>query len=223
MARSLSWNNLSVKHKLFSLVVLPIALLLFLAGQQVHRLSTQAQDLERTQLFSDYMDNVSFLYNLPNNSDVSDRELEIKSITHSLNNEARRIFADKGLEMADLLSSLEEASLSLTTTTDMNERLDIAEWRADTYKQILLALEKVPFNDATYEIQAHLSALIQIEWLMFWSKEENRLSQYLIYSVEQNQFYDADISSEIESLVKTNNCSLNASSLSTPTNNKLNC
>ena len=202
MARSLSWNNLSVKHKLFSLVVLPIALLLFLAGQQVHRLSTQAQDLERTQLFSDYMDNVSFLYNLPNNSDVSDRELEIKSITHSLNNEARRIFADKGLEMADLLSSLEEASLSLTTTTDMNERLDIAEWRADTYKQILLALEKVPFNDATYEIQAHLSALIQIEWLMFWSKEENRLSQYLIYSVEQNQFYDADISSEIESLVK---------------------
>ncbi len=198
VVRSLSWNNLSVKHKLFSLVVLPIVLLLFLAGQQVHRLSTQAQDLERAQLFSDYMDNVSFLYNLPNNSDVSYRGLAIKSITHSLNNEARRIFADKGLEMADLLSSLEEASLSLTTTTDMNERLDIAEWRADTYKQILLALD----NDATYEIQAHLFALIQIEWLMFWSKEENRLSQYLIYSVEQNQFYDADISSEIESLVK---------------------
>ena len=202
VVRSLSWNNLSVKHKLFSLVVLPIVLLLFLAGQQVHRLSTQAQDLERAQLFSDYMDNVSFLYNLPNNGDVSDRELAIKSITQSLNNEARRIFADKGLEMTDLLSSLEEASVSLTTTTDMNERLDIAEWRADTYKQILLALEKVPFNDATYEIQAHLSALIQIEWLMFWSKEENRLSQYLIYSVEHNQFYDADISSEIESLVK---------------------
>ena len=112
VVRSLSWNNLSVKHKLFSLVVLPIVLLLFLAGQQVHQLSTQAQDLERAQLFSDYMDNVSFLYNLPNNGDVSDRELAIKSITHSLNNEARRIFADKGLEMVDLLSSLEEASLS---------------------------------------------------------------------------------------------------------------
>lgn len=202
MVGSFSWNNLSVKHKLFSLVFLPIVLLLFLAGQQVHRLSTQAQDLEKAQLFSDYMDSVSYLYNLPNNSEVSDKESEIKTVTQSLNNEAKNIFTDNGVEMTDLLASLEEASLSLATTTDMDERLDVAEWRADTYKQILLALEKVPFNDATFEIQAHLSALMQIEWLMFWSKEENRLSQYLIYSVEQNQFYDADISSEIESLVK---------------------
>ncbi|YCO05203.1 response regulator [Vibrio sp. VNB-15] len=202
MAGSLSWNNLSVKHKLFCLVFLPIVLLLFLAGQQVLRLSTQAQDLERAQLFSDYMDQVSYLYNLPNNADVTDKAVQIKTTTEVLNSSASRIFADKGLEMADLLSSLEEASLSLATTSDMDERLDLSEWRADTYKQILLALEKVPFNNATFEIQHHLSALMQIEWLMFWSKEENRLSQYLIYSIEQNQYYDIDISSEIESLVK---------------------
>ncbi|WP_104035321.1 response regulator [Vibrio jasicida] len=202
MAGSLSWNNLSVKHKLFCLVFLPIVLLLFLAGQQVVRLSTQAQDLERAHLFSDYMDQVSYLYNLPSNPDVTDKAVMIKGTTEKLNATATLIFADKGVEMADLLSSLEEASLSLATSTDMDERLDLAEWRADTYKQILLALEKIPFNNATVEIQNHLSALMQIEWLMFWSKEENRLSQYLIYSVEQNQYYDTDIGSEIESLVK---------------------
>ncbi|HGY9610138.1 response regulator [Vibrio harveyi] len=202
MVGSFSWNNLSVKHKLFSLVFLPIILLLFLAGQQVHRLSSQAQDLEKAQLFSDYMDKVSYLYNLPNNTEVTDVETEIKSVTQSLSNDANGIFLDKGAEMKDLLSSLEEANLSLSAATDMDERLDIAEWRADTYKQILLALEKVPFNDATFEIQAHLSALMQIEWLMFWSQEENLLSQYLIYSIEQNQSYDVDVSSEIDSLVK---------------------
>nr|WP_264302244.1 response regulator [Vibrio harveyi] len=148
------------------------------------------------------MDKVSYLYNLPNNNEVTDIQFEIKSVTQSLKNDASDIFSDKGIEMADLLSSLEEASLSLSTTTDIDERLDVSEWRADTYKQILLALEKVPFNDATFEIQAHLSALMQIEWLMFWSQEENQLSQYLIYSVEQNQKYDNELSGEIESLVK---------------------
>ncbi|EKM32760.1 hypothetical protein VCHENC02_1709, partial [Vibrio harveyi] len=125
-----------------------------------------------------------YRYNLPNNTEVTDVETEIKSVTQSLSNGANGIFLDKGAEMKDLLSSLEEANLSLSAATDMDERLDIAEWRADTYKQILLALEKVPFNDATFEIQAHLSALMQIEWLMFWSQEENLLSQYLIYSIE---------------------------------------
>ncbi len=142
MVGSFSWNNLSVKHKLFSLVFLPIILLLFLAGQQVHRLSSQAQDLEKAQLFSDYMDKVSYLYNLPNNTEVTDVETEIKSVTQSLSNGANGIFLDKGAEMKDLLSSLEEANLSLSAATDMDERLDIAEWRADTYKQILLALER---------------------------------------------------------------------------------
>lgn len=89
------------------------------------------------------MDQVSYLYNLPSNPDVTDKAVMIKGTTEKLNATATLIFADKGVEMADLLSSLEEASLSLATSTDMDERLDLAEWRADTYKQILLALEKV--------------------------------------------------------------------------------
>ncbi len=105
MAGSLSWNNLSVKHKLFCLVFLPIVLLLFLAGQQVVRLSTQAQDLERAHLFSDYMDQVSYLYNLPSNPDIADKAVMIKGTTEKLNATATLIFADKGVEMADLLSS----------------------------------------------------------------------------------------------------------------------
>lgn len=68
-----SWNNLSVKHKLFGLVLLPIISLFFLAGQHVHNLSTQAQDLQKAQLFSVYIDKVSYLFNLPNNPSIPNK------------------------------------------------------------------------------------------------------------------------------------------------------
>ncbi|NMV12383.1 sensor histidine kinase, partial [Vibrio parahaemolyticus] len=61
-----SWNNLSVKQKLFGLVLLPILLLLVLAGKHVQSLSIQAQELQKAQLFSVYIDRVSSLYHLPN-------------------------------------------------------------------------------------------------------------------------------------------------------------
>ncbi|MDF5078529.1 sensor histidine kinase, partial [Vibrio parahaemolyticus] len=60
-----SWNNLSVKQKLFGLVLLPILLLLVLAGKHVQSLSIQAQELQKAQLFSVYIDRVSSLYHLP--------------------------------------------------------------------------------------------------------------------------------------------------------------
>ncbi len=211
MVGSLWWNNLSVKHKLFSLVLLPVTLLLFLAGQQVYRLSIQSQDFARAQLFSDYMDEISYLYNL-SFRDTTNNGSEIQKATQALNTKTAAIFAghsssgspstDNVTEVQQLLSSFEEASLSLATVTDTEERLDISEWRADTYKQILLALEKVPFDNATFEIKSHLTALIQLDWLMFWSTEENRLSGHLIHTMQQNQNYDAEISNEIQTLVQ---------------------
>ncbi|GAM62082.1 hypothetical protein JCM19232_5046 [Vibrio ishigakensis] len=44
--------------------------------------------------------------------------------------------------------SFEEANVSLVTNTDLYERIDILEWRADTYKQLLLAIENESFERA---------------------------------------------------------------------------
>ncbi|OXE28128.1 hypothetical protein CA163_35525, partial [Vibrio parahaemolyticus] len=84
----------------------------------------------------------------------------------------------------------EEASLSMFTAIDIEEKLDIAEWRADTFEQILLNLDKVYFSNVSYETDRHLSSLMQLEWLMFWSTEERRLSEYLIYSANKRLHYD---------------------------------
>lgn len=87
-----SWNNLSVKHKLFGLVLLPIILLFFLAGQHVHNLSTQAQDLQKAQLFSVYIDKVSYLFNLPNNPSISNKADKTAQLIQELKETTPRVW-----------------------------------------------------------------------------------------------------------------------------------
>ncbi len=196
-----SWNNLSVKHKLFGLVLLPIILLFFLAGQHVHNLSTQAQDLQKAQLFSVYIDKVSYLFNLPNNPSIPNKADKTAQLIQELKETTPRVFGDNS-EVLPLLASFEEASLSMFTAIDIEEKLDIAEWRADTFEQILLNLDKVYFSNVSYETDRHLSSLMQLEWLMFWSTEERRLSEYLIYSANKRLHYDDAVRDEIQSLIQ---------------------
>lgn len=202
MSNLFSWNNLSVKYKLFSLVICPIILLLVLEGEQLYRLSMQAKDLERAQRFSHYVNQISYLYTLPERANETDKIKSIEALTQELVNETPEIFKSNSVTITDLLISFEEANVSLVTNTDLYERIDILEWRADTYKQLLLAIENESFERAPADIQNHMSALTQIEWLMFWSREENKLSQYLVFLTEDNQEYDSEISEQIETLVQ---------------------
>ncbi len=187
---------------MFSLVLLPIILLLLLEGEQLYRLSIQAKDLERGQKFSHYINQISYLYTLPDSTADIDKESSIESLTEQLVKETPLIFKNSGTAIQELFVSFEEANLSLINNMDMYERIDILEWRADTYKQLLLAIENESFEKAPSDIQHHISALTQIEWLMFWSREENILSQYLVFLAEGEQGYDHEISAEIEALVQ---------------------
>ncbi len=99
MLGSLSWRNLSVKHKLFSLVLLPVVLLLFLAGQQVYRLSNQSQELKRAQLYSDYMDKLSYLYHLPYQDNITNKHSETQKLIKDLNTKAGAISPDNRTEL----------------------------------------------------------------------------------------------------------------------------
>ncbi|GAM76319.1 cheY-like receiver [Vibrio ishigakensis] len=202
MSSLFSWNNLSVKYKLFSLVFCPIVLLIFLESEQLYRLSMQAKDLERAQRFSHYINQISYLYTLPERADETDKLKSIEALTEELVNETPQIFEGDSVAVTDLLMSFEEANVSLVTNTDLYERIDILEWRADTYKQLLLAIENESFERAPADIQNHMSALTQVEWLMFWSREENKLSQYLVFLTEDSQIYDTEIATEIETLVQ---------------------
>ncbi|MCR9545292.1 response regulator [Vibrio antiquarius] len=196
-----AWNNLSVKQKLFGLVLLPILLLLLLAGKHVQNLSIQAQELQKAQLFSQYIDRVSSLYYLTSDPRVANNAQETRQLVQTLQDTASPVFGDNA-DILNQLANFEEATLSMLSSNNTEDKLDAAEWRADTFKEILLSLDRVYFSHVSYETNTHLSSLMQLEWLMFWSTEEHRLSKYLVESTEQGQMYDPAIQASIQSLIQ---------------------
>ncbi len=74
--------------------------------------------------------------------------------------------------------------------TDTYDKLDGLEWQSDLYKQLLLEIEKVPFRKHQAWNQQHLTALQQLEWLMFWSNRKFKLGTSLIEIFQSSQEYD---------------------------------
>ncbi|MFA0405972.1 response regulator [Vibrio sp. 10N.222.52.C12] len=194
------WNNLSVKHKLFGLVLLPISLLLFLAGRQAYILTTQLTDFERTNQLSVYLQDISILYRSTLASSPEEFATQSNQVKAELKNLSPIIFLDASDEMNQLVADFSEATLSTMQVTDTYDKLDALEWQSDLYKQLLLEVEKVPFENTKREIQQHLTALQQLEWLMFWSNEEFKLGSSLIEIFQISQEYDPELAEQIKTL-----------------------
>ncbi|CAK3980158.1 response regulator [Vibrio crassostreae] len=194
------WNNLSVKHKLFGLVLLPISLLLFLAGRQAYILTTQLTDFERTNQLSVYLQDISVLYRSTLAFSPEEFATQSSQVKAELKTLSPAIFLDTSDEMNQLVADFSEATLSTMEATDSYDKLDALEWQSDLYKQLLLEIEKVPFENTKRGIQQHLTALQQLEWLMFWSNEEFKLSTSLIEIFQSSQEYDPELAEQIETL-----------------------
>ncbi|MFL7049045.1 histidine kinase dimerization/phospho-acceptor domain-containing protein, partial [Vibrio cyclitrophicus] len=194
------WNNLSVKHKLFGLVLLPVSLLLFLAGRQAFILTTQLTDFERTSQLSAYLQDISLLYRSSSASSPEEFAAQSSQVKAELKNLSPIIFLDTSNEMNQLVADFSEATLSTIQAIDSYDKLDALEWQSDLYKQLLLEVEKVPFENTKREIQQHLTALQQLEWLMFWSNEEFKLGTSLIEIFQSSQEYDPELAEQIETL-----------------------
>ncbi|MCC4855212.1 hybrid sensor histidine kinase/response regulator [Vibrio lentus] len=194
------WNNLSVKHKLFGLVLLPISLLLFLAGRQAYILTTQLTDFERTNQLSVYLQDISVLYRSTLASSPEEFATQSSQVKAELKTLSPAIFLNTSDEMNQLVADFSEATLSTMEATDSYDKLDALEWQSDLYKQLLLEIEKVPFENTKREIQQHLTALQQLEWLMFWSNEEFKLGTSLIEIFQSSQEYDPELAEQIKTL-----------------------
>ncbi|MBJ2147587.1 response regulator [Vibrio sp. IB15] len=194
------WNNLSVKHKLFGLVLLPISLLLFLAGRQAYILTTQLTDFERTNQLSVYLQDISILYRSTLASSPEEFTAQSEQVKLELKTLSPIIFLGASDDMDQLVADFSEATLSTMEATDTYDKLDAQEWQSDLYKQLLLEIEKVPFENTKREIQQHLTALQQLEWLMFWSNEEFKLGTSLIEIFQSSQEYDPELAEQIKTL-----------------------
>ncbi|MFM2599660.1 response regulator [Vibrio fortis] len=200
MSTKTIWNNLSVKHKLFGLVLLPISLLLFLAGRQALFLTEQLHDFERTNKLAVYLQDISLLYRSTLAPDPTSFVAQSVQAKEELKALSPVIFREQSTEVNQLLSDFSEATLSTMEATDSFDKLDAIEWQSDLYKQLLLSIERVPFEVTKREIQQHLNALQQLEWLSFWSNEEFKLSASLLDIFQNQQEYDPELAEQIKTL-----------------------
>ena len=194
MARDKLARSISVRHKLFILVALPLLLLLGLVSWQVHLLSAQMQSLEKSKSFLALLETSGHFYR-NSNKKVSSSEID------KLTELSSQVFgADQ--EVRDLIEEIASSSTNTTQTTDVYEILDEQDWQADLYKQLLTKLERVSLGNLKPEVMQHLSALLQLEWLMFWSSEETRLSKGMIDVWLQYQDFDSDIQEQVMALAQ---------------------
>lgn len=194
MARDKLARSISVRHKLFVLVALPLLLLLGLVSWQVHLLSAQMQSLEKSKSFLALLETSGHFYR-SSSKKVSSSEID------RLTKLSSQVFgADQ--EVRDLIEEIASSSTNTTQTTDVYDILDEQDWQADLYKQLLTKLERVNLGNLKPEVMQHLSALLQLEWLMFWSSEETRLTKGMIDVWLQYQDFDSDIQEQVLALAQ---------------------
>ncbi len=198
MKNALWKKGFSVRYKLFGLVLIPIALSLTLLGHQIVSLSAHMSDLEKANTYARYLKEVSALFQ---------QSYTIKSeraLSHFRKNAEQtqqlhpQVFGNGASEQTSLIIELIEATDAYKSAIDDEEKLEIREWQGDVYKQLLLALEKVPFEHANTDVIQHLQALTQIEWLRFWSSEETERIKSLIKTVRLNSSSSSELSDQIQ-------------------------
>ncbi|MCL9777209.1 response regulator [Vibrio methylphosphonaticus] len=191
------WNSLSVKRKIFTLVILPVLLIVYLAARQVNTLNMQLSNLEKVEELVLFSQVLSDLQSQANTARLSDAPVNTTPQYDALIKLSNTLFSDAELQhLQGLISDYQESITSLSEAADVEEKNEIVEWQVDTYKQILLLLEKAPYSGTLAAVDGHITALAQLEWLMFWADEENWQIQQLITTEERKD----EIKDEIRSL-----------------------
>nr|WP_260261477.1 response regulator [Vibrio intestinalis] len=192
----MSWSDVSVKYKLFGLVLLPILLLLFFTFRQIATLNQQTAQLERAHNLSRYLNQISSLYqsSYQTGGEVS------SSVQLELESKLRSIFSTNLSLAQQGLQELLDANQEIATISDPEELYDSHEWYAELYQEHLMQLERVDLQGVPQSVTQNIQAIMQIEWLMFWASEENRLSQKLGFSQLANSEYDQELQSIIRQL-----------------------
>ncbi|MFA0084690.1 response regulator [Vibrio sp. 10N.261.51.F12] len=197
------WNSLSVKHKISALVILPVLLILYLASRQVNTLNHQLSDLEKVEGLVLFSQVLSDLQSNANAARLSNEPAETTLQVEQLNSLSESLFTGENLEhLQGLVSDYQESISSLVDVVDAEEKNEVVEWQVDTYKQILLFLEKAPYRGTISAVDGHMTALAQLEWLMFWADEEIWQILQLI-NAEANQGNVEAIKEEIRSLTQS--------------------
>ncbi|MCV6070967.1 hypothetical protein OFP26_35885, partial [Escherichia coli] len=86
-------------------------------------LSIQAQELQKAQLFSQYIDRVSSLYYLTSDPRGANNAQETRQLVQTLKDTASPVFGDNA-DILNQLTNFEEATLSMLSSNNTEDKLD---------------------------------------------------------------------------------------------------
>ena len=196
------WNNLSIRTKIWGLVLLPTIVIISLASRQVLIVNNQLTSLEKA---TQVVDTLELLDELNSNAYKVQLSSENKKNTfiENLNIKFSTFLSvNRQIKFQQLLNEYQETIDAITTSEDSESRYDNTQWQADVYKQLLLTLEKTNFESPIPTIDNHLKALFQLEWLVYWAQEENRQSNLLVHSTTESNDMTALMRSDIRTLIQ---------------------
>lgn len=197
------WNNLSVKKKMLLLVLLPLALIVYLATRQINVLNTQLSDLEKVERLVRYSEVLSDVQSKTHDARPTSGLVDIDSSLQTLKSLGPEIFsADVAVRLSGLLDDYQESIASIAEAADFAEKQELVEWQVDTYKQIIMIIEQSPSKGVLPVVNGHMVALSQLEWLVFWANEEIWQTQALVRAYQNGETGDQYSKQEIANLVQ---------------------
>lgn len=175
------WNNLSIRKKIWGLVLLPTLVIIGLSSRQVLEVNDQLSSLEKA---THVINVIAKLKKLNEASYESRSSVNIESTQKALaklTTEINVIFSYEDIEQyQQLIEQYNETIKAIANAEDPISQQDSIQWQSDVYKQLLLTIEKTHFKAPIQTVDSNLKALLQLEWLTFWVQEENWQSKTLI-------------------------------------------
>ncbi len=186
------------------LVLLPIALIIFLAYRQISTLNLQLDNLVKVEALVRFSEILSETHAQANDARLNKTTIALSSIFDSLQRYASTIYNEQDQDrINNLLADYRESITSIDESSDASDTKDLVEWQNDSYKQLLLFIEKTPLTAVLPKVDGHLVALSQLEWLMFWADEEIWQINLLVKELQTGNPRTQDIREHIVNLVQS--------------------
>lgn len=167
------WKNLSIKHKIWALVSVPLFVIVFFTSQSIVSINRQVAELEAATRHVDMLQHLAILNNHSFQSRHDSDDTSKPELAALLND--IRLFAaqyDVYRAITPLVEQFSEAHEGFIESSDAESRIEYADWLVETYQDMLFIVEKSIVNSRSTRVTSHLNALIQLNWVLFWSAEE---------------------------------------------------
>ncbi len=182
-------NNLSIKKKVWGLVLLPAIVIIGISSRQISEVNDQLSSLTKATHLVKVISQLKSLNNAAHESHYSKSHSEEKfTLQHSeltkleklTNRSINELSTQEAQHYQQLIEQYKETIDAIKNADDEESKHDAIEWQTSIYKELLLTIEKTQFKAPIQIVDSNLRALLQLEWLTFWVQNEIWQSEIIV-------------------------------------------